>query len=388
MENSAPYHLSYWERASFLSDVDVLIIGSGIVGLSAAIQLIERSSQLNVLVLERGPLPAGASTRNAGFACFGSASELLDDLQTQSEDDVFHLVRQRWLGLQQLRTLLGDDAIGYQHRSGYEVFLPRDRDTFEACASELPRLNRAMAEATGQSEVFQVAHQKIETFGLRGVEQLIENRAEGQIHTGKMMKCLLACAQSHGVRVLNGLDVATLQSESGRVEVTLKNGWEFSVGKVLVATNGFARRLLPELELQPARNQVMTTGPIPGLALNGCFHYDRGYVYFRDIDGRLLIGGARNLNLEGETTDQFGFNEMIFEELCRIVNEVILPDTPWTVEQRWSGIMGIATAKDGGRPKSPIMEEVANGIWVAVRLGGMGVALGTGLGQDAANAMA
>ena len=55
------FTLSYWEKVSFLHDIDIIIIGSGIVGLTAAIQLKEQDSRLNVLVLERGVLPLGAS---------------------------------------------------------------------------------------------------------------------------------------------------------------------------------------------------------------------------------------------------------------------------------------------------------------------------------------
>ena len=63
--------LSYWEKTSFF-DYDVIVIGSGIVGLNAAIHLKKSSPALKISVLESGFLPTGASTKNAGFACFGS----------------------------------------------------------------------------------------------------------------------------------------------------------------------------------------------------------------------------------------------------------------------------------------------------------------------------
>ena len=77
------YELSYWERESFFRDIDVAVIGSGIVGLSAALRARELAPSARIAVLERGALPIGASTRNAGFACFGSVSELLDDMDKQ-----------------------------------------------------------------------------------------------------------------------------------------------------------------------------------------------------------------------------------------------------------------------------------------------------------------
>ena len=82
------YELSHWEADSFFSNIDTLIVGAGIVGLSAALHLRAKFPNRRIVVVDRGPLPIGASTRNAGFACFGSMTELLDDLSNQPEDSV------------------------------------------------------------------------------------------------------------------------------------------------------------------------------------------------------------------------------------------------------------------------------------------------------------
>ena len=97
------------------------------------------------------------------------------------------------------------------------MFLPENRSEFEACQDSLSRLNRAVAEAIGERDVFRVATAKKDGFGLQRVEHLIENRAEGQIHTGQMMSCLLRLATEKGVRILNGLDVAALQASPARL---------------------------------------------------------------------------------------------------------------------------------------------------------------------------
>jgi gamma-glutamylputrescine oxidase len=109
---------SYWERTAFIDNADVIIIGSGLVGLSAALNLKKRQPGLKVLVLERGFLPTGASTKNAGFACFGSLSELLASLQHSTEAEVAQLVNYKWRGLQRLRENLGDDAMEYHQHGG------------------------------------------------------------------------------------------------------------------------------------------------------------------------------------------------------------------------------------------------------------------------------
>lgn len=124
---------SYWEYKTWLSNVDFTIVGSGIVGLNCALHLRKRFPKAKILVLEKGLLPQGASTKNAGFACFGSISEILSDLKTHSEEEVIQLVQDRWDGINGLRELLGDAALDFQQLGGHELFLHEDYALYHEC---------------------------------------------------------------------------------------------------------------------------------------------------------------------------------------------------------------------------------------------------------------
>ena len=93
---------SYWELKEWFTNIDFTIVGSGIVGLNCALTLKRKYPKAKIIILEKGMLPQGASTKNAGFACFGSLSELIDDLKSHSEEEVFNLVDKRWKGLKLL----------------------------------------------------------------------------------------------------------------------------------------------------------------------------------------------------------------------------------------------------------------------------------------------
>lgn len=371
-------NLSHWEYTSFFKDIDVAIIGSGIVGLNAAIALKEADPNRKIVVLERGIIPSGASTRNAGFACFGSMTELIDDIQAMGEEAVWELIQKRWLGLKGLRQNLGDKAIGYEHRGGFELFRPSERETYETCLEKMPAFNRQLKDLIGESEVFVASRERLNSCRFGGVSELIHNQAEGQIHTGNMMKALLQKARSLGVEIFNGLAISEIVESALSVHLLTSQGWELKASQVIVATNGFARQLLPELSVRPARNQVWLTREIPTLAWEGCYHYDKGYVYFRNIGKRVLIGGARNLDPEGETTDDFGQSPVIETALQQLLDEVVLQDQPWQLERKWSGILGV------GPEKRPILQRQGERVVLAVRLGGMGVAIGSWVGQEAA----
>lgn len=362
---------SYWEVQEYFNAPDYVVVGAGIVGLSCALSLKDRHPKAKVLVLERGLLPKGASTKNAGFACFGSLSELLDDMNTQTEKEMLALLEKRYKGIQLLRKKLGDKAIGYKDYGGFEIFLKGDSEFFTACLEHRERVNRLLRPLF-RRKVFEVVKN---TYGFKGVQShLLKNRYEGQLDTGKMMLALQKKCASKDINILYGVDLRGFQDLNGKVALNTSIT-DFNCGKLLLATNGFAGNITGE-EVFPARAQVLITKPIKNLPIKGSFHLDRGYYYFRNIDNRILFGGGRNLDLQGEQTDEFGMTPLIQNKLEELLREVILPDTPFEVDGRWSGIMGVGTSK------VPVIKNISDNVACGVRLGGMGVAIGSQIGNE------
>jgi len=305
-------------------------------------------------------------------------TELLDDLENHTEDEVFSLVEKRWKGLLRLRERIGDKNLKYKEWGGYELFRPEDEKDFQQCIDKIDFFNKKIKTIIGNAQTFKVADKKINTFGFQGIDHLIHNQAEGQIHTGDMMKTLLAVAKEKGVEILNGISINEINESEGKVELLANDNWKINVSKVLVATNGFAKILLENENVTPARNQVIITKPIKHSPIQGCFHYDKGYFYFRNIDGRILLGGGRNLAKEQEATTEFGFTSLIQNALKDLLRKVILPNHDFEIEHQWSGILGV------GKSKKPIIKKVSDNVFVSVRLGGMGVAIGSLVGEEGA----
>ena len=180
------------------------------------------------------------------------------------------------------------------------------------------------------------------------------------------------------MQVFNGVEVERIDEKDETVALRTATGRVFACRYCVVATNGFARKLLPDLMCIPARNQVLVTEPVTGNTIDGCFHYNEGYVYFRNIGSRILIGGARNTAKEEETTSEFGMTDTIRNSLLRFLRDVIV-SVEVKVAHEWSGIMGVGETKD------PIVKMVSDRQAVAVKLGGMGVALGSLVGDEAAS---
>ncbi len=363
---------SYWEKASFYR-YDHVVVGAGIVGLSHALELCDRFPGARIMVLERGLLPTGASTRNAGFACMGSASELLDDLQTNSEAEVVALFAARKRGLEKLRGRTGDVRIGYKADGGYELISEREADV----CGKLDMLNNMLRDVTG-APAFKLANEKIDEFGFAGGydKALVENTCEAGLHTGMLVRTLMDLATECGIEVKTGADVVSFEEDAKEVNVAVRDpfgGGEilFSCGTLSLCTNAFTKQLLPDVDVIPGRGQVVVTEPIPGLRFKGIFHFDKGYYYFREIDGRVLFGGGRNLDFEGERTTEMGLNERIQADLDDKLANIILPGQSYAVAMRWSGIMAF------GETKKPIVRPFGQRVFGAFRMGGMGVALGS-----------
>jgi glycine/D-amino acid oxidase-like deaminating enzyme len=392
--------LSFWEKESFFAPADIIIAGSGLVGLWSAYYLKKQAPSLSITIVDRGIIPTGASTRNAGFACFGSLSELISDARLMGEENMLELVAMRYKGLKRIRKVFGKEEIGYEKFGGYELIAPprpatvtpaavQDSDSqpapdltdIDQLRSTIDSVNRQLKKITGLQKVFRLKNEKIAEFGFAGVQYLIENDAEAQLHSGRLNQALLRLVQSMGVNILNNMEITGYEKVNGHVLLHTSQGISLIASQLLVCTNAFARQLLPQLDIIPARGQILVTAPVEGLPFKGTFHFDEGYYYFRNLGNRVLLGGARNKAFEEETTTEMNLTDTIQQELERFLREVILPGRHYTVEHRWSGIMGM------GSEKMPILKAVNDHVFCAVRMSGMGVALAPVIGEKVAAMM-
>lgn len=360
--------LSWWEYNHYLEEVEYTIVGGGIVGLSTAIEVKSQFPNSKVLVLDKKSLPIGASTKNAGFACFGSISEIMDDFELYGENVCRKLIQMRWEGLSILKTRIPAATMKYKSQPGAEIF--SSAETEELYLNKIEWVNELVADIVSDHQCFT---SKKGRFGTQ-----IENTLEGSLNPQLMIHSLKLQARQSGVLFINGVDVEEFDFENKLIHT---NVGELKYRNLLICTNGFTRKLLPEMDIKPARNQVFITNRIENFKLNSCYHMNKGYVYFREYENRLLIGGGRHLDFYGETTSDLGNTDQIINYLQDIVNSYILPKQEYRIEQQWSGILGV------GSTKMPIVKNIHEHVTLAVRMGGMGVAIGSLIGKIAVSKM-
>lgn len=359
---------SIWELDTFYRKRDIIIIGAGFSGLWTAISIKEKYPEKSVLIIERNTIPLGASTRNAGFACFGSLTEVIADSEKMGWEKTLELVTMRFNGLQKIQHYFKHDEIDFELNGGYEIV------NTEEPLTQIDAVNKKLKTITGLDQTYTLKQNKIKEFGLGKSEFLIENPCEGGLHSGKLVQKLLEKCHELKIEFLFGTEVQNIE-EMDKVEVQLSTDLSVIADQLIYCTNAFTSKFLEKENIIPARGQVLLTQPVDGLKLKGTFHYDEGYCYFRNIGNRILLGGGRNQDFKTEETTAFETTEFLQNHLENFLKEVILPHKDFKIALRWSGIMAM------GEEKSPIVKQFSERQFCAVRLSGMGVALAPKIGE-------
>ncbi|MBK7184343.1 MAG: FAD-binding oxidoreductase [Ignavibacteria bacterium] len=370
---------SIWEYDSWLT-YDVVIIGGGIIGINTAIECATRHPEWRVLLLERNLLPTGASTRNAGFACVGSLSEIASDIDLMGRDAARNLVQQRLDGLTLLRERCAGLDIGYTENGGSEIFLEDHSSLLR-----LDEVNDLLAPIFGCA-TFSKRNDLIAEYGLSSsISTLIHTPFEGTLHSGKLIAALWDLASRAGVHIRTGAEVVSMLDTGTSVELVVRTTHqelEITASQTVIATNAMIPSLVPDAtlpEILPGRGQVIVTKPLTNLKLKGSFHADEGYYYFRSLGDRVLLGGGRNLDFEGERTTSHQTTEHIQSVLENMLRTVILPNHPdLEIEHRWAGTMAFTTTKQ------PYVGNVSPRCIVAFGCNGMGVAISSNVARESA----
>ena len=366
--------ISYWEKIAFTS-YDFIVIGGGISGLFSALSFNKKNPRARIAILERDIFPNGASTKNAGFACFGSISELIEDSKKMSENSLINLVEQRVRGLELLRNTISLKKLDLKNNGGYELFFRDDIDLKEP----IERFNRLLYPIFNE-RTFTLKNDNIQKLGLskKLVRQLIFNPFESQINTGTAIYELQKLASQKGIKIISGANVESFDLNSRNHEIHVLSQHSkisFKSKYLAICSNAFTKKWFPDYDINPGRGMVIITKPIKNLKIKGCFHYNQGYYYFRDFQNRVMFGGGRHLDLINEQTTAFGINEIIKNSLINDLESIIIPNTKYELDMEWSGIMAF------GSTKEPIIKKIHENTVMGVRLGGMGVALGSLVGK-------
>lgn len=358
--------LSFWENNT-LSKYDFVVVGAGIMGCSVAYELRQKYPKASIAVLERGIFPTGASTKNAGFMCFGSPTEILHDIDLLGEKKAIDVVWQRFEGLKILTERFGNEKIGTTAFGGNELIIGDKLPVL--LQDKLDYLNELLMPVF-KFPVFSDISGKTKDYGFSNdVKQILFCAMERQIDSGKLMMQYWQLLKENNIQIITGANVKNIQGNILYINNESTGDFVITSEKIVLCTNAFINELVPEMPVKPGRGQVIITNEIESLPFKGSFHFDEGFYYFRNVGKRVLFGGARNLDFATEETTVFEANANIINHLIDKLKEIILPNHPFEIEHYWQGIMGFSN------DKLPIIMPLNSFTKYIMSCNGMGVAM-------------
>jgi glycine/D-amino acid oxidase-like deaminating enzyme len=337
--------------------VDVVVVGGGVTGCSAALTLARGG--LRVRLLEAREIAGGASGRNGGFALRGLEASY-DDARRRLGSDVaasLWALTERSLG--EMSELAGDSL-----RLTGSVRLANDAVEREALRAEL----EALLEDGFEAEWLSPFPSYLEGLFAGG----FVHPGDGALVPALWVRRLAVHAAGAGVEIVQRAPVDRETLEALDAEA------------VVLAVDGMTHVLAPELApwVTPIRGQVLATEPLSELRYDRPHYARGGYDYWQQTpEGRLVLGGRRDVDLEAERTDVEETTPLIQDQLTAYAAELL--GAPPEVTHRWAGIWG--ETFDG----LPFAGRIpgSDRVWVAGGYCGHGNVLGFACGDLVARAI-
>ncbi len=350
---------------------DAVVIGAGVLGLSAAIEL--QSRGLRPLVLERGRVACGASGRNAGYLMRGAADNYAKAAEEWGRETAKRVWRWSEDNLRALRELGLERVAGYERRDSAIVALEDDE------AAELERSAVMMAEDGFDAELVRTGKDALWRRG-RAIVGLV-NPGDACCDPVRVMAWLAGMLHEP---VTQGVRVDAVTRSDGTVRVETDRGVVVSP-VVIVATNALVSRLMPGLAgvVEAWRGQ-MAAYRTPRADLAMSYYLNRGGEYVRaGEDGLVLAGGMRRFHEDSERTASNEPTAALQADLDAFVRETFDLGEVEAVA-RWGGTMGFSPS---GLPVLDVLGgEDEGSVGVSAGFTGHGMSLGHLAGCEIASA--
>jgi len=336
---------------------DVCVIGLGGSGL-AAIRRLQQLGVRRIVGIDAAGVAAGAAGRNGGFLLAGPAH-------------FHHRAREAW----------GADTA--------RAFTALTERAIDAMTAETPdAVQRTgsvrLAADPAEAEDLRAHHDALRSDGFaaelaqdpRGL--LLRLPGDGVFHPQRRCDLLAERAWDAGAWLYGQSPVVTIE---GGLVATPRG--EVACGAVLVCVDGGLESLLPELaeRVWSVRLQMLGTAPAPAGLAHGAWYYRGGLDYWQQLpDGRVLVGGCRDLDAQGGRTTDARPTAPVQAGLDRLLAQVVGARVP--VTHRWAGRVGFTA------DALPLVEQVRPGVFVAGGYCGTGNVIGWLAGRALADRVA
>lgn len=356
------------------AQTDVVVVGAGFCGLSAALRLAERG--VRVTVLEAREIGFGASGRNGGQVIPGLKFDPVE-----------------------LRRMFGSEKggrlIDFAAGTADAVF-----DLIDRHRMDVPHVRQGWIQAAHTPDALQLAERRVADWRSHGVDARLLDKGEiagvlgtdryfggwidpraGGIQPLSYARELARVAIAAGAVVHTGSPATELLRAGSRWQVRTAAGAAVTADRVLLCTNGYTGELWPGLRktIIDANSFQIATEPLsehlrPSILPGGhvCSDARRLLLYYRlDHQGRLLMGGRGTFSEPRRKSD--------WSQLEGVVAKLFPQAANVPIAYRWCGHLAVT------RDYLPHLHEPAPGLTIDVGCQGRGVGLQTRMGHALAD---
>lgn len=361
---------------------DVAVIGAGITGISAAIELERRG--LDVIVLDSGGLAHGASGRNAGFLMRGAADNYAAAVRDWGPEKAAMLWRWTEDNLKALRADGIEALPSFENRASCLAAIEEEEE------HELRESAELLARDGFDSTLVEAGHGPTDAVWRRAKPRVAllnpHDAVVSPVETVAWLRGRLDRA-----RVIGGVEIDRIERPSGG-RIRLSGGGSLrgvDCDRVLIATNAWGGVLVPGLQVEANRGQMLAARPAdPGAAtLEHAYYLNHGSEYVRSApkgwgDGLVIFGGARKHDERAERSHGQEPTEVVQERLEDLLRRWVCDD--YEVVARWAGTMGFGP---GGLPTVCRVGDGDADVWYCGGFTGHGMSMAYTVAQAAVGAM-
>lgn len=264
---SGSFGIPYWwdgmpvtvrNEAPIPRNVDIVVIGSGFTGLSAALTLARAGR--TVVVCDKSGIGEGASTRNGGQIGAKLRRSLASVAAEHGEQKAVAIWGMASAAKEYLENVIFREKIkcDYTKTTRFQG-AHRDRDYEQLCrtAEQLRETLGYNLEPIPRSSQFNYVRSEAYNGG-------VLDRNAASFHPAKFIQGLAETVQNQGVYLSPHNNVNAIKGASGRFEVVAEKG-TICTRDVLVATNGYTGSALPQFKrrIVPIGSYMIATDELP-----------------------------------------------------------------------------------------------------------------------------
>lgn len=358
---------------------DVVVIGAGFTGLSAALALTRRKA--SVIVLEAGEIVGEASGRNGGQCNNGLAHDYAALAQKLGPQSARAFYRAYSSAVDTVERLVRQETIDCDFARKGRIKLAAKPTHYEKLAATYEVLRTQV-----DPDVELVPRERIrDEVGSDAFYGGLVQTTSAQMHVGKFGVGLAEAAARNGARIYEQAAVTALERlPGGTFRVTSRRG-VVDAAQVLIATGSTTHGPFQWFQhrLAPIGSFIVVTEPLPAAQLARLLPTRRSYVtsknignYFRATpDDRLLFGGRARFAMSNPRSDQKS------GRILRATLAVIFPELRDVgIDYCWGGLVDMTADR---LPRAGEHQ----GLYFSMGYSGHGVQMSVHMGEVMADVM-